>query len=133
MTLTLNYTEQLVVEHCCACGMAFAMSADYERRRRDDHRNFYCPAGHIQHYTGDTEEQRQRKRADRLERQLANRDEDLRATRASLIATKGVLTKTKRRVANGVCPCCTRTFANLQRHMANQHPDYAAPAEGSAK
>lgn len=24
---TLNYTEQLVVEHCCNCGMAFAMAS----------------------------------------------------------------------------------------------------------
>lgn len=121
---TLNYTEQLVVEHCCSCGMAFAMPADYESRRRDDHRNFYCPAGHSQYYTGKSEAEKQRDRADWLERQLANRDEDLRATRASLIATKGVLTKTRKRIAHGVCPCCKRTFANLERHMSNQHPDY---------
>lgn len=121
----LNYTEQLVVEHCCDCGMAFAMAADFRIRRLNDHGWFYCPAGHRQHYTGKTEEQRQRERAERLERQLANRDEDLRATRASLIATKGVLTKTRKRVGNGVCPCCSRTFVDLQRHMDGQHPDYA--------
>jgi hypothetical protein len=27
-------------------------------------------------------------------------------------------------VANGVCPCCNRTFQNLARHMAGKHPDY---------
>lgn len=125
MTLTLNYTGQLYVQDCCNCGMTFGVPVEFDRRRRDDHSSFYCPAGHSQSYIGKTEEQKQRERADRLERQLANRDEDLRATRASLIATRGVLTKTKKRLANGVCPCCNRHFANVERHIANQHPDYA--------
>lgn len=44
--------------------------------------------------------------------------------------TKGVVTRTRNRIANGVCPCCDRSFTNLQRHMASKHPDYAhAPAE----
>jgi hypothetical protein len=34
------------------------------------------------------------------------------------------VTKLKQRVANGVCPCCHRSFVNLHRHMAGQHPDY---------
>lgn len=34
------------------------------------------------------------------------------------------LTKTRKRIANGVCPCCHRTFQNLARHMAGQHPAY---------
>jgi hypothetical protein len=122
---TLNYTGQLIVQDCCNCGMTFAVPADYDKRRRNDHKSFYCPAGHPQSYTGKTEEQKQRERAERLERQLANRDEDLRSARASLTATKGVLTKTKKRVANGVCPCCNRSFANLGRHMAGQHPEFA--------
>lgn len=133
MTSTLTYTGQLVVQDCCTCGMTFAVPKDFDRRRVEDKKNFYCPAGHPQSYTGKTEEQKQRERADRLERQLANRDEDLRATRASLIATKGVLTKTKKRVANGVCPCCKRTFADLARHMSGQHPDYVEQKQGSAQ
>lgn len=24
-----------------------------------------------------------------------------------------------------VCPCCNRTFQNVARHIAGQHPDYA--------
>jgi hypothetical protein len=24
-----------------------------------------------------------------------------------------------------VCPCCNRTFSNLQRHMAHKHPQFA--------
>lgn len=27
-------------------------------------------------------------------------------------------------VGAGVCPCCNRTFKNLARHMAGQHPGF---------
>lgn len=126
------YTGQLVVQECYLCSMTFGVPASFDRERLEDHGNFYCPAGHSQHYIGKTEVQKQRERADQLERRLANREEDLRSERAShqmtehrRRAAKGQLTKTKNRVANGVCPCCNRTFADLGRHMAGQHPEYA--------
>lgn len=124
MSAILTHTETYEIEHCCTCGMAFAMTRDFKQRRINDHDWFYCPAGHSQHYTAKTEAQKQLERAERLERTLANRDESLRAERAAHAVTKGKLTKTKNRIANGVCPCCSRTFANLGRHMSSQHPDY---------
>lgn len=134
---TLEYTEQLVVEYCCACSMAYAMPADFQRRRRDDHVNFYCPAGHPQHYYGKTEAEKQRERAERLQRQVEAREADIRTEQRRLeserrahAATKGQLTKTKKRIANGVCPCCNRTFANLERHMTGQHPGYMQAGDG---
>ena len=46
-----------------------------------------------------------------------------------LSAQKGVTTRLKNRVQKGVCPCCNRYFAQLQRHMTTQHPNFAATAE----
>lgn len=46
------------------------------------------------------------------------------ATKQELTTTKGQLTKTKKRLAGGVCPCCNRSFVSLAKHMASQHPDY---------
>ncbi|WP_159103999.1 hypothetical protein [Rhodopseudomonas sp. B29] len=43
-------------------------------------------------------------------------------------AARGQVTKIKNRVGHGVCPCCNRTFANLARHMAGEHPGYTAEA-----
>lgn len=122
----LNAAVQLVTEECSACGILYAFPETLRQQALAYHnQKFYCPNGHSQSYTGPTDAEKERARADRLERRLANKDEDLRATRASLTATKGQLTKTKKRVANGVCPCCNRSFANLGRHMAGQHPQYA--------
>lgn len=131
-TGTLNIIERYTVICCDSCGVSFAINSGYEHRRREDHKAFYCPNGHSMSYSGKTDAEKERERAARLERRLANKDEDLRAERAAhattrnrLTATKGVLTKTKKRIAHGVCPCCKRTFANVERHMSNQHPDYA--------
>lgn len=84
---------------------------------------FYCPAGHGQSYTKSEvtrlreklEDEKKnaefwRKRADEADRSKA--------------AIKGQLTKERKRVGNGVCPCCNRTFQNVARHMASKHPDF---------
>lgn len=46
--------------------------------------------------------------------------------RKSRDGMKGALTKVKNRISKGVCPCCNRTFADLQRHMTTKHPKYAS-------
>ena len=40
-------------------------------------------------------------------------------------AIKGQLTRAKRRISKGVCPCCNRTFQNLANHISEKHPDYS--------
>lgn len=122
--MSLTYTQTLTLIHCAACGVPFGITGDFEQRRRADHKKFYCPTGHSNVFNGKTDTEKQRERAERLERQLANRDEDLRAAKVAHAVTKGKLTKTRNRIARGVCPCCNRSFANLARHMAGQHPDY---------
>jgi hypothetical protein len=129
---TITYTEKLTVIYCAGCSVPFGMPADMEERRRNDHATFYCPSGHSNVFNGKTEAEKQRERADRLARQVEAREADIRFEQRRLenerrahSATKGQLTKTKKRVANGVCPCCTRHFVNVERHIKSQHPDYA--------
>lgn len=127
----------LTTEECCRCGILFAMPADY-RQTLVNHpgRTFFCPAGHPQHYTGKTDAQRERERGDRLERDLAAArarataaEDQAQASERSRRALRAAHTRTKRRVAAGVCPCCNRTFADLAGHMTGQHPDYATAGD----
>ena len=111
-------------ESCCNCGMAFAMEVDFQKRRRADHKLFYCPAGHAQHYTGASAEQK-------LQRELAQKQRDLdearhRAARAEneRANIQKAHRKMRARVVNGVCPCCNRSFENLRMHMQTQHADF---------
>lgn len=49
-----------IVWHACpqqGCGALFAVPLQWNRRRMDDHTNFYCPNGHTMSYPGKTEAQ----------------------------------------------------------------------------
>jgi hypothetical protein len=137
VTVTVETTMELIV--CARCSMAFAVPARFEQARRRDHREFWCPSGHGNLFHGPSVEEKLRKQVSDLEARLTHaRDERdwergrRESTERSLSATKGVLTRTKRRVAAGVCPCCKRTFAQLARHMAGQHPEYVEETAGGA-
>lgn len=127
--------EQL---QCCAaqCGIVFWVPTEWARERRRDHVWFYCPNGHHQHWPQKSEteklrEQLAREKHNAEQTQARMRDDLQRERRArtvaerQLSAARGQVTKIKNRVGKGVCPCCSRTFANLQRHMQGQHPDWS--------
>lgn len=137
---TQTFLSQLVIETCCNCHIPFGMTQEfYNACRRDSSKLFYCPNGHNQHYTtGRIQELEKQLENERLYKKWA---ED-RATAANARATsiersrraiKGVLTRTTKRIAAGVCPCCNRSFGNLARHMKGQHPDYVASHQEDPK
>lgn len=121
---------QMITEECCNCGVSFAMTADFQKRKRQDRTIFYCPAGHKQHYTGESEEEKLRRDNQNLKQQqaryadiISDKNHEIKRQKNKVRAEKGAKTKLKRRVAHGNCPCCKRSFANLERHMKSQHPE----------
>jgi hypothetical protein len=128
MTVSLAYAQV----DCPACGFTFAVPESLIDRRRADGKDLFCPAaGHPMNF-GTTETERLRAQLASAERRLESRQATIthlrdqcdaaeRATRAQ----RGVNTKLRKRISNGVCPCCNRTFADLAKHMAGQHPDFS--------
>lgn len=123
---------------CCNCGIPFAMATAFATKRRRDHENFYCPAGHPQHWPGESDVERLQREvaSEKQRREWAERNaEQARTARdhaeRSARTYKGKVTAIKNRVGNGVCPCCTRSFTNLRRHMATKHPTYKSEEAGS--
>lgn len=126
----------LVVVECATCGVTYAIPESFQRsalRYHGDRQGGWkicCPFGHTWWYVGETEvEQLKRQRDDAQQRSRATRDL-LEHEQRSHAATKGHLTRTKRRVSAGVCPCCKRSFKQLERHMQAKHPGYGG--EGSS-
>ncbi len=124
---TIFRTEQYTVLHCSSCGIGFGVPTDYEYQRRQDRATFHCPSGHRQWFPGKTSEAR----IEELKAQIAGKDDLLQSTRAERDkqwrlrrAAEGKARAVKRRVAAGVCPCCTRTFQNLAAHMKCKHPGF---------
>lgn len=121
--------------NCCECGLTFGISATFEQFRREDKRSFYCPNGHSQFFPGKTEAeiaQAERDAARELAARESNRrrlaEKEAAHERRVAAAHKGWNTRIRNRIANGVCPCCNRSFTNVRRHMETQHPDFQIPA-----
>lgn len=129
---TLTYTNSLEVTSCGSCAIDFAMPGEKLTRHRCDGTEFWCPNGHRLTFK-QTREQELREKLERAEKQL----EYARTSRKSWqdqaetaerrrSAQVGVTTKLRKRVANGVCPCCNRSFVDLHKHMSGQHPEFAS-------
>jgi hypothetical protein len=117
---------QFEVYECAECGIPFGLSGDFVRRKREDHASWYCPRGHPQSFKGESE-------AERLRKLLADANANAtklaqRALDAELAEQKAETARRKleKRVRAGVCPCCSRSFVNLKRHMATKHPEKVA-------
>lgn len=140
--VTFSVTQKMITERCCSCGVLFAVPLDFYNARRRDQSWFYCPSGHQQRYTGETEAQRLQKKldAERRERQRAEQSvamwqDDARAARDEAEhqrrranGYKGHAARITKRAKAGTCPCCNRTFQQLARHMATQHPHFTPEA-----
>lgn len=119
--------------HCYKCKTQMwipdALNEAAKARRGPSGIHFWCPYGHDQHYVeGESDETKLRRERDRLLQRIAERDDEIKALENRRRAAVGQVTKLKNRVGNGVCPCCNRTFENLHRHMATQHPTFTAEA-----
>lgn len=134
-TLTIGSIDlKMRVMNCPVCGMSYTVPEAWIARKQRESGDWYCPSGHSLHFT-ETELDRVKKELVKEHERIAwyrqhtrGLDTLIESERRSKAAVKGQLTKVRNRVANGVCPCCNRTFANLARHMANQHPDFTQEA-----
>ncbi len=119
-----NRTVTMVTISCCSCGVIFGMPSDLnDCYQADSDKWFYCPNGHKQHYSKSTEEKlREEIRA--KANAITRKDNEIAELQNSLTKTSRKLNRTEKRIANGVCPCCNRTFKDLAAHMQTKHPEF---------
>jgi hypothetical protein len=124
---------QMYVSDCPDCGVIYGITVEYEKRRREDGRGFYCPNGHNGSFGESAIDKAKRLQAKAEERLMwarsatqAARDQ-AQAAHHSARAYKGHLTRMRNRIAAGVCPVqgCRRNFANVKAHVTSQHPTWA--------
>lgn len=120
-------TQTITLEEitCGGCGIVFAMPKDILEDKQRNAGSFYCPNGCRRGWL-ETD-------ADRLRKQLAAKEVELRQSKCETLsarrqrdeeaAAKALVERKLSRVHKGVCPCCKRSFQNLQRHMATKHPE----------
>lgn len=116
----------------CWCSVEHAVPRSlYELAQRDHKQAVFCPLGHQWVAAGETEADKQRRRAERAEQDKARVEEQLAqacserdAAERSRARVAGDLKRHKIRASNGICPCCNRQFADMARHMKSKHPTY---------
>jgi hypothetical protein len=63
----ISYEVELDSVVCCVCGVCFAFPADVVRKRRRDHKDFWCPNGHSLSFLGESDEERLKKQLRKAE------------------------------------------------------------------
>lgn len=138
MTATITFTGQLTVRTCPNCAGTFAIDQGYvnEAYRVGEFKLMWaCPYCKQTRGYGESEVERKQKEIARLQTDMERKEAALRSAynlettlRKSRSACRGHYHRVTRRIKAGVCPCCTRTFQNLARHMHTKHPDMATEA-----
>lgn len=126
MGAALQFAFEFRTVVCCNehCGISFAMPSRFYDRMLETRAFFYCPRGHSQHFTGETEEAKLKRRLQWAEEREKELRKDLEKEQHRSRGLKAAHSRIKNRIVNGVCPCCNRTFRNLMRHMKTKHPKY---------
>lgn len=145
---TAKYGTTVTMEliQCYKCAIPFAVPTDFKAFLRSSQEQFFRPNGHPQCYSKSTETLLREK----LEsQQRAAQEQEARLKAAAFDARQEAdgwrtqwekqlqekkkvaakLKQTEKRIANGVCPCCNRTFADLARHMQSKHPGQVKSAK----
>lgn len=136
----LAQIEQIVTltqMNCGNCAGTYAINEAYRQKRQDTATGWHCPYCQTAWgYFGTNEAARLRRALEDKQRSLEFHKANAASERAArekterrLSATRGAKTRLQNRIKNGVCPCCTRTFMNLQRHMTTQHPEFTATSD----
>lgn len=128
----------LEIRVCPICGVTYALPVRLRQDRQETSGNWWCPNGHSLSFKKTDHDRLKAEAVDlrkKLDAEKANsewwRDRDRAARqeaeheRSRANGYKGALVKAKKRVGNGVCPCCNRSFSDLHRHMASKHPGFA--------
>lgn len=128
----LTYHTITLTTMTCSCGVTYALDEAYRAARQKDGKSWNCPNGCSRHYV-ETEETKLRAQLARTEGALTHAKWEAKYAEGRRRAEKAAKTKLKNRIAKGVCPCCNRHFANVQKHIAGQHPEFASDTSSGAE
>lgn len=121
---TTTEAIDFVLETCCSCGIPFFMPNYFKKQKlANKGEMFYCPNGHGQYYSGKSEADKLKEQLEKLQQEKQKQEEELQNRWLDALNEKNKLEKKMKRLTNGVCPCCNRSFHNLQQHMKKQHPE----------
>lgn len=126
MTTVLLSGERHVVNQCGTCAVWHTVpEIVYDCFKREGG-YWHCPNGHQRGWDKGTdaiERENIRRERDRLKQDAARLQDEIAAERKRADEAEHKIVQVRRRAVAGVCPCCNRTFLNVQKHMQSKHPN----------
>jgi hypothetical protein len=137
---TIYHSTALTTLECCKCGGVIGLNSVWVANAQSvghQKHQFWCPyCGTTQGWGGQSQHEKEvaalKKEQERLasalhwqEQRKQEAQREAEHFRRSRDGMKGVVSKIKKRVGRGVCPCCSRSFSDLRRHMECKHPEVA--------
>lgn len=122
----------LILLQCATCGVWHAIPEVMYNTCKAEGGYWHCPNGHSRGFrTGiqKLEQEKIRRERDQLKQDAARLEEEITSERNRADNAEKKVLQIKRRAAAGVCPCCNRTFANVQQHMRTKHPNVVPLAQ----
>lgn len=130
MSLTQTYIGVLQVITCGGCGVVYGLDVEFYNKKKEDHTGFNCPNGCSRYFSGESDKDKLQREISSLQNRISihqniinNKNHQIQQLNYSVRAQKAAKTKILNRVKNGVCPCCNRTFKDLQNHFKTKHPE----------
>jgi uncharacterized Zn-finger protein len=114
-----HVTLDMTSIECGGCGIPFAVPTNYYQKLVENHGSFHCPNGCSRKFTKQTE-------AEKLKEKLALTESALNQKSVANIQLEDQLNKANKklkRLHEGKCPCCDKTYKHLAAHMKKMHPD----------
>lgn len=127
--------QRHVVSQCISCAVWHTVPEIVHDHHREHGGFHHCPNGHSYGWKTGAEQRREeeiRRERDRLKQDAARLADEVAAERKRAEEAEKRIVQIRRRAAAGVCPCCNRTFVNVQRHMKTKHPNVVPLEQKSA-
>jgi len=124
-----TYTDNFTEIDCGGCGIRYYVPEFWLNDRRKTGNGWNCPNGCNRIFNKTEADKlrdqltKEKHRTEQLEARVEREKKYRMQEERSHIATKGHLTRQKKRAKNGTCPYCTRTFKQLQKHIECKHPE----------
>jgi hypothetical protein len=86
---------EIIEESCITCGISFWITVKHQKVLRNSHEGYYCPSGHKQYYSGETDAEKYKRQLSQCQSEVSRlefRNDRLFRSRNAL---KGVVTKLK--------------------------------------
>ncbi len=126
--MSTTVSIELIHATCPKCNIVYGIpEALYDQRKIDaEDGHIWCPNGHTWHYRGRSHKREvaDLEKAVTEVRQYADRQRDRAdANFRSLRTTKGHVTRLRNRAIEGRCQWCDEVWPDVERHVANIHPE----------